>query len=127
MAVASFSPEGRMIAKLLKLGCSEFAFQKIVQGICGKNRIIEAFKDPAKNFDNELAERLMEKILQMEELQAAVAPVPVDWSRADKVATALTIRLASKIADEMGISQFQVPADEATKAVQASASASQNE
>jgi hypothetical protein len=75
VAVASFSPEERMVSKLLNLGCSEFAFQKIVLGICGKNRIIEAFKDPAKSFDNELAKRLMERILLMEELAQAVEPV----------------------------------------------------
>ena len=117
MAVASFSPEGRMIAKLLRLGCSEFAFQKIVQGICGKNRIIEAFKDPTKSFDNELAERLMEKILQMEELAQAVAPVPVDWSRAELVSNALTLRLVAKIAAEYDDQSLNAEAARATQSL----------
>jgi len=105
MTVPSFSAEGRMIERLRRLNCSEFAFTKIVSGIIGKNRIAEAFKDPTKSFENQTAERLLEKILQMEELAQAVAPVPVDWSRAEQVSTAITIRLTANTAREMGIPQ----------------------
>ena len=103
MAVATYSPEGRMIARLRNLGCSELAFGKIVNGIIGKNRIAEAFKDPTRSFDNDIAQRLLERVQQMEELAQAVHPVPVNWSDADRVADALTTRLAAQTAKQLNL------------------------
>jgi hypothetical protein len=53
-----------MQASLAKLGCSEFAFSKIVSGITGKNRIAEAFENPTKSLDGSTADKLLEKISQ---------------------------------------------------------------
>ena len=103
MAVPTFSPEGRMIERLRKLDCAESSFAKIVIGIAGKTRIAEAFKDSTRGFDNDVAEKLLDKIVQMEELQKVIAPIPIAWERTEEIRNALTIRLAAQTAHDLCI------------------------
>ena len=118
MAVPMYSPEGRMIEKLRNLNCAESSFAKLVVGIAGKTRIAEAFKDSAKAFPAEIADRLLERVSQMEELQAAVAPIPIAWERTEEIRNALATRLAWRIQVELGIpDDLSHAADWATKQV----------
>ena len=119
MAVATLGPEGQMIERLRKLDCAEYNFAQIATGIVGKTRLAQAFKDSTKSFDRATAAKLIEKLEQMEELQASVAPVPIAWERIEEVRSALAIRFANQLEIEKGNTELQSAAEWATRRVTA--------
>ena len=46
------------------------------------------------------AERMLEVLQEMRELQTAVGDAPIDWSRVDKVLTALVMRRIAKFEND---------------------------
>ena len=117
MAIATLSPEGRMIERLRNLNCAEYNFAQIATGIVGKTRLAQAFKDSTKCFDRTTAAALTEKLTQMEELQASVSPCPVDWSRCEEVRMALSVRLANAVELEAGNTELQDAAKRVSQSV----------
>jgi len=114
MAVPSLSTEGRMLERLRVLQCVEMNFAKLVAGIISRPRLRDAFREPTRCLDTNLADKLIEKITQMEELQQAVAPIPVDWTRVEEVKDALAIRLAAQVESEKGNHELDNAASWAT-------------
>jgi hypothetical protein len=98
---AAHNREGTISSKLRNLDCEVSNFAKIAVGICGRTRLVEALSDSRRPLDKGVAERLLEKLSQMTELQEAVFPVPIDWTKWEQVSTALTIRLAASIDKEL--------------------------
>jgi uncharacterized protein (DUF1015 family) len=119
MAVATLSPEGQMIERLRKLNCAEVNFAHIATGIVGKTRLAQAFKDSTKAFDRATADKLNQRLCHMEELQAAISPIPIAWERIEEVRSALAIRLANQIEIEKGNTELQSAAEWATRRVTA--------
>jgi hypothetical protein len=68
------------------------------------------------SFEQSLAERLLEILARMADLQNAVE-VPIDWTRTERIATALTVRLVAQIAAQSKDSRFDDYARTATKLV----------
>jgi hypothetical protein len=114
---AALSPEKKVENKLIELDCAVTAFADIAQGICGRTRLVKAMSDSRFPLDRGVADRLIEKLDQMSELAAAVAPIPVDWSKGDAVRTALSVRLAAQIDLESGRTELQSVASWATAEV----------
>jgi hypothetical protein len=114
MALATFSAESKIKNGLRKLNCAESNFAKI-SGVCGKTRLIEGLAGQ-KDFDRRDAERMLEVLDEMRQLQAEI-DVPIDWSRTDKITTALVIRRVSRIANELNDQSLNATATKATKEV----------
>jgi hypothetical protein len=116
--ITSLSPEGRIRSGLRRLNCTENSFVKISQ-VVGRTRFVQGITDEPdqKEFDRDDAERMLEILGRMEELQDA-AIAPIDWAQTDRVRTALTIRLAAKIErEDYGSNQLDAAASAATKQV----------
>jgi len=97
---AAFSPESRIEAGLRSLACSGRSFVDIAKGLnvrISHGPFSEGLK---KGFDVTMAESLLDILERMRDLQQAVADAPVDWSRTDRVTTALTIRRVAQFAAE---------------------------
>jgi hypothetical protein len=112
---ATYSPEGRLGAKLRKLECPESNFAAIVSGIVGRARLVEGLTDSRRAFDGDVADKLIEKVVQMEELAAVVHPIPIKWSDTEKVCDALLTRLAAQI--ESDSKELQTASEWATKRI----------
>ena len=94
MALALLSPENRIKQGLAQLGCSGRSFSAIA-GV-SNSRLANAL-DGKLEFEHEEADRLLEICREMKELQAAVGEAPVDWSKVDKVQTALVVSRINKV------------------------------
>jgi hypothetical protein len=115
MALATLSPENRIKTELAKLGCAERNFA-VIAGVVGKSRFAEGMAGQ-KDFEHRDAERILEVLEEMRELQAAVGDVPIDWSRVDRVQTALVVRRVAKIASEFNDQSMNAEAARATQSL----------
>jgi hypothetical protein len=122
---ATYSPEGRIVTALDKLGCTEASFARLVSNIVGRNRLNQALNDSRKSLDNITAGKLLERISWMESLQNDVNAATktkdhvlfVNWEKTEIVQNALVCRLVHQIEHEFGNNEFQAVNDRATKAV----------
>jgi len=118
MAVAVFSPEGRLEAGLRELDCSGRNFVDIAKSLGARiahGPFSEALNGK-KPFDSDTAERLLEVLARMRDLDSEVG-LPLDWSRTERISNALVVRLASKISTELGDASLEPFAERATKSV----------
>jgi len=119
----SFSNEGRIDAGLRFFNCSGRAFAQIAQELGIKISLATfAAKLSGGSFDQRTAERLLEVLEQMRELQTAInetakAHVAIDWNKVDHVVSALKLRQIQKIALEDGDHRFDRMAQVATDAL----------
>ena len=113
--LATHSPEAKIKNGLRLLNCADYNFAKIA-GVVGKSRLAEGLSGQ-KHFDREDAEKMLNVLAEMNELQAAVGDIPIDWSRSDKIIVALTMRRIVRIESELNLEpspQFQSAANIAT-------------
>jgi hypothetical protein len=110
MVVATHSNEGKLRTAIEELGCAENSFA-LFNGVVGRTRFFEAMRgQPGKHFSAGDVKQLFEVIGEMTQLQNDVGDVPIDWSRADKIQTVLTICRVSRIAKELGVGDSRVDA-----------------
>jgi|SRR5262249_19961136 len=114
MGLATYSPEGRIKNGLRELNCAESNFAKIA-AIVGKTRLMEGLAGE-NDFDNSTAEQLLSVLNEMKELQAEI-DAPLDWSKVDRIQTALVVRRVARVAAEMNDHGFDSLALQATKGV----------
>jgi hypothetical protein len=101
--VTGYSNEGIIRSRLAKLGCTEnslVAFNNII----GRTRFFEAMSGKrGKGFSQQDAEKLLEFIGRLEQLQAN-HDVVIDWSKTtrDRIDTALVVLQVNRISQEMG-------------------------
>jgi len=105
MALATLSPESRIKNSLRELHCAEYNFAKIA-GVVGKTRLAEGLAGQ-KDFDSATADRLLEIIQEMRELQKSVGIIKIDWSHVERVQLALTVRRVNRIADELKLTDSE--------------------
>jgi hypothetical protein len=119
--LATLSTENKIIQRLTALGCSELSFSKLVAGIVGRSTVVKAFTGRGPFFPS-VADRLLERLLEMEELTLAVTPIPIDWTRTTEVSNALLIRMTARAARDLGLDEpeLQQASEWATKRVQES-------
>jgi hypothetical protein len=101
--ITAYSNEGAIRNRLAKLGCTENSFVAL-NGITGRTRFFEAMSGkPGKGFSQQDAERLLEFISRLDELQAS-HDVVIDWSKTtrDRIDTALVVLQVNRISQEMG-------------------------
>jgi hypothetical protein len=104
-ALATHSNEGKIQRGLEHLGCASRNFVMITNTV-GLTRFMEGLNGvPGRHFSDAAAERMLEVLGEMYELQIDLDAVngthiPVDFSKVDAVTTALTIRRVAKIAAE---------------------------
>jgi hypothetical protein len=108
--LSTLSAENRILTTLAALGCSELAFSRLVAGIVGRTTIVKAFRDSSAPFTYSVADRLSERVGQMEELAKVIAPIPVDWTRTDQVSNALLIRMTARAALDLGLDEPELQA-----------------
>src|ERR1700730_1275928 len=99
MALAAFSPEVKIKNGLRELNCAEYNFATIA-GVVGKSRLAEGLGGK-RDFDRADAEKMLNVLAEMNELQAAIGEIPIDWSRTDRIIVALTTRRIAKIEAEL--------------------------
>jgi hypothetical protein len=109
--VATYSPEGRLLAGLRELNCAGHNFARI-SGIISKSRLAEALNGD-NDFDNQLAERLLSVLSELKALQAEF-DCPIDFSRVREIELAIHVRRAARTAAEMGDNSFNPLAREVT-------------
>src|ERR1700722_5726377 len=103
--LATHSNEGKIQRGLEHLGCAARNFVMIANTI-GLTRFMEGLNGvPGRHFSDAVAERMLEVLGEMYELQIDLDAVngthiPVDFSKVDAVTTALTIRRVARIAAE---------------------------
>ena len=112
--LAALSPEVKIKNGLRELNCAEYIFARIA-GVVGKTRLAEGLAGQ-RGFERRDAEKMLEVLQEMQELQAAVG-VPIDWSRVDKVQIALTVRRVAKFAAETSDHRMNEAANVATQNV----------
>lgn len=118
MAVATLSVEANIRERLRKLGCAESSFA-VFNGLCGRTRFFEAMRgEPGKHFSQQDAERLLQVIREMEELEAN-SDAAIDWNQTDRVLRALTVQRIERVAAELNIHDMRLDQG-AVKAVQQS-------
>lgn len=116
MSPASLSNEARIANGLRLFGCSGRSFVEIAKSL-GVPISHGPFSEQMKaSFHQELAEKLLEVLARMADLQDAVE-VPVDWTRTERIASALTVRLVARIAAQSKDIRFDEYARTATKLV----------
>jgi hypothetical protein len=104
-ALATHSNEGKIQRGLEHLGCAARNFVSIAKTV-GLTRFMEGLNGvPGRHFSDSAAERMLEVLGEMYELQIDVdalngAHIPIDFSKVDMVVTALTIRRVARIAAE---------------------------
>jgi hypothetical protein len=104
-ALATHSNEGKIQRGLEHLGCAARNFVLITKTV-GLTRFMEALNGvPGRHFSDAAAQRMLEILGEMYELQIDVdavngSHVPIDFSKVDAVTTALTIRRVARIAAE---------------------------
>jgi hypothetical protein len=117
--VATFSPEGRIVTGL-RLLCSHRSFVEIARalGVQISHGPFNEAVNGKKPLEREVGERLLEILSRMQELQNEVG-LPLNWSKTEEIAMALTIRLTAQIARELEIEnpEIQNIAARATKEV----------
>jgi hypothetical protein len=97
--------EGKLLRGLEHLGCAARNFVLIANTV-GLTRFMEALNGvPGRHFSDADAERMLEVLGQMYELQidldaVAGAHISIDFTKVDAVETALTIRRVAKVAAE---------------------------
>jgi hypothetical protein len=121
-ALPSHSNEGKIQRGLQHLGCAARNFVLIANTL-GLTRFMEGLNGvPGRHFSDAVAERMLEVLGEMYELQIDLDAVngthiPIDFSRVDAVTTALTIRRVAKIEAEGGSHSLEALAERATNAV----------
>jgi predicted ArsR family transcriptional regulator len=116
MAVGTLSTEATIRRQLKELNCAENAFA-VFNGVVGRTRFFEAMQGkPGKHFSHDDAERMLQVLEEMRELQSEI-DLPIDWSQANKVETALVIRRVSKIAAELNDTTLNAAAAKATQSL----------
>jgi hypothetical protein len=104
-ALATHSNEGKIQRGLEHLGCAARNFVLIANTV-GLTRFMEGLNGvPGRHFSDAAAERMLEVLGEMYQLQIDLDAVngthiPVDFSKVDAVTTALTIRRVARIAAE---------------------------
>ena len=104
-ALPSHSNERKIQRGLQHLACAARNFVMIANTI-GLTRFMEGLNGvPGRHFSDAVAERMLEVLGEMYELQIDLdavngAHIPIDFSKVDAVTTALTIRRVAKIAAE---------------------------
>jgi hypothetical protein len=104
-ALPTHSNEGKIQRGLEHLGCAASNFVMIASTV-GLTRFMEGLNAvPGRHFSDAAAERMLEVLGEMYELQIDLDAVngvhiPVDFSKVDAITTALTIRRVAKIAAE---------------------------
>jgi hypothetical protein len=104
-ALSTHSNERKIQRGLEHLGCAARNFVLITKTI-GLTRFMEGMNGvPGRHFSDAAAERMLEVLGEMYELQVDLDAVngthiPIDFSKVDAVTNALTIRRVAKIAAE---------------------------
>lgn len=104
-ALPTHSNEGKILRGLEHLGCAARNFVLITKTV-GLTRFMEGLNGvPGRHFSDAAAQRMLEVLGEMYELQIDLDAVngthiPIDFSKVDAVTTALTIRRVAKIAAE---------------------------
>ena len=115
MSLATFSHETRIRNILAALDCKHHHFAEI-SGVVGKTRLAQGLNGE-KDFEQHDAIRMLDVLNRMMELQDA-AIAPIDWSKAERVQTALAVRLAAKFErEDHNSSQLDAAAEAATASV----------
>jgi hypothetical protein len=102
-ALATYSNERKIQSGLEHLGCAARNFVLIANTV-GLTRFMEGLNGvPGRHFSDANAQRMLEVLGEMYELQIDLDAVngthiPIDFSKVDAVDTALTIRRVAKIA-----------------------------
>ena len=126
----SLAPES-IIDKLLRsLGCGGRHFVDIARtfGISVSQGGFSEIMNEKKDFQRDVAERLLNLLDEMERLKRAVESVTleahkgivvvrVDWSDTKKISDVLTLRRLASVGAEIGDSSFDKFAADATKSV----------
>jgi len=121
-ALATHSNEGKIQRGLEHLGCAARNFVLIANTV-GLTRLMEALNGvPGRHFYDANAERMLEVLGEMYELQIDLdavngTHVPIDFSKVDAVVTALTIRRVARIAAEENDHALDAQAVRATTAL----------
>jgi hypothetical protein len=104
-ALATHSNEGKIQRGLEHLGCAARNFVLIANTV-GLTRLMEGLNGvPGRHFSDANAQRMLEVLGEMYELQIDLdavngAHIPIDFTKVDAVTTALTIRRIARIAAE---------------------------
>ena len=104
-ALATHSNERKIQRGLEHIGCAARNFVLIANTV-GLTRFMEGLNGvPGRHFSNAAAERMLEVLGEMYELQIDLnavngSRIPIDFSKVDAVINALTIRRVAKIAAE---------------------------
>jgi hypothetical protein len=104
-ALATHSNEGKIQRGLEHLGCAARNFVLIANTL-GLTRFMEGMNGvPGRHFSDDDAQRMLEILGEMYELQIDLDAVngthiPIDFTKVDAVTTALAIRRFAKIASE---------------------------
>src|SRR5258708_36238004 len=121
-ALATHSNEGKILRGLEHLGCAARNFVLIANTV-GLTRFMEGMNGmPGRHFSDAAAQRMLEVLGEMYELQIDLdavngAHIPVDFSKVDAITTALTIRRFARIAAEENDHSMDSQALRATKAL----------
>jgi hypothetical protein len=119
-ALATHSNEGKIQRGLEHLGCASRNFVMITNTV-GLTRFMEGLNGvPGRHFSDAAAERMLEVLGEMYELQIDLdavngAHIPVDFSKVEAITTALTIRRVAKIMAEENDHALDSQALSATK------------
>lgn len=108
--IPTFSVEGRIATGLRELSCSGRSFVEIGKALgaqVSQGRFSEALIGQ-RYLDREVGDKLLEILTRMRELQSAVGDIPIDWSRTERITTALAFRLVDKTANELAIENADV-------------------
>lgn len=98
----TFSPESRIEAGLRNLSCSGRAFVEIARAQNIRIAHGPFSEGLRKGFEQTTANKLLDTLDRMLELQRAVGIVPINWGATQEIVTALTIQCAAKCAAEFG-------------------------
>ncbi len=118
MSLASLSPENRIVSGLRILDCAAGSFVQIAKQLgasISAGGLSESLNGK-RALDNSIAERLLETLERMHDLQQAI-DAPVNWMKTEQVVLALTIRRVARVAGESEDHSFGAVADTATKSV----------
>jgi hypothetical protein len=121
-ALATHSNERKIQWGLEHLGCAGRNFVLITNTV-GLTRFMEGLNGvPGRHFSDAAAERMLEVLGEMYDLQIDLDAVngthiPIDFSKVDAVTTALTIRRVAMIEAEGGSHSLVALAERATNAV----------
>jgi hypothetical protein len=116
----SLSPETKIDNALRELDCSGRPFVDIARssGVAVSHGTYSEVMNGKKDFPQETADKLLDILGQMLRLQRAISDdVPIDWSRTERVATALALRRHQQALLEDGDHSLDEFAEKATKSV----------